>query len=69
MKDAKRFKHNTLKNKGMKFLLIQLKNPLTLLAHPDTRNQHNYNKLCAILSSLFTEYMTRFESTWSEQLY
>ena len=30
----------------MKFLLIQLKNPLTLLTHPDTRNQHNCNNPC-----------------------
>ena len=53
----------------MKFLLIRVKNLLTLLAHPDTGNQHNCNKMCAMLSSLFTEFITRLESTWSEWLY
>ena len=44
----------------MKFLLIQVKNLLTLLAHHDTRNQHNCN------NSLFTEFIARLKSTWSE---
>ena len=57
------------KNKGMKFLLIQVKNLLTLLAQPDTGNQHNCDKMCAMLSSLFTEFITRIESNWSERLY
>ena len=57
------------KNKGMKFLLIQVKNLITLLAQPDTGNQHNCNKMCAMLSSLFTEFITRIESNWSERLY
>ena len=52
----------------MKFLLIKGKNLLTLLAHPDTGNQHNCNKMCAMLSSLFTEFI-RLESTWNEWLY
>ena len=32
------------------------------LAYIDTGNQHNCNKMCAMLS-LFAEFITKFEST------
>ena len=35
-----------------------------LLAHLDTGNQRYYNKMCAMLS-LFTEFITEFESSWA----
>ena len=54
---------NTYQNKGIKFLLIKLKENLNLLAHLDTGNQHNCSKMCAMLS-LFKEFITEFESTW-----
>ena len=44
-------------------MLSSKKNLLTLLAHPDTGNQDNCKKMCAMLSSLFTEFITRLKST------
>ena len=62
MKDVKKIS-STLQNKGMRFLLIQLKKPLIkLLAHLDTGNQQNCNKICVMLS-LFTESITDCKST------
>ena len=42
---------------------IKKLNLLKLPAHLDTGNQHNCNKMCAMFS-LFTEFITEFESTW-----
>lgn len=54
---------NAFLKKDVKFLLIEITKPvLKLLAHHDTSNHHNCNKIYAMLS-LFTEFTTEFEST------
>ena len=44
-------------------MILKNLNLLKLPAHLDTGNQHNCNKMCAMFS-LFTEFITEFESTW-----
>ena len=54
----------TLQNKGDEgFCGFNSKSLLKLLAYLDTGNQHNWNKMWAVLP-LFTEFLTEFKSIW-----
>ena len=68
MKDIKRLAEHFIKTKGWSFCWLNSKNLLKLLAHLDTSNQHNCNKIWAMLS-LLTEFITEFESTWAITVY
>ena len=61
MKEAKKLAEHFSKQREV-FADSFKKNLLKLLAHLDIGNQNNWNKICAVLS-LFTDFLTEFEST------
>ena len=68
MKDIKRLAEHFIKQRDEVFADWIKKTLLKLLAHLDTSNQHNCNKIWAILS-LLTEFITEFESSWAITVY
>ena len=68
MKGIKRLAEHFIKQRDEGFCWLNSKNLLKLLAHLDTGNQHNCNKIWAMIS-LLTEFIAEFGSTWAITVY